>query len=55
MVIKSGSGRRGKTAGIEKQILAEPESGNYRTRREIVDMIEDKCHIKPFNEKGRGR
>jgi len=46
MVIKSGSGRRGKTAGIEKQILAELESGNYRTRQEIVDMIEDKFHIR---------
>ena len=46
MVIKSGSGRRGKTAGIEKQILAELESGNYRTRQEIADMIEDKFHIK---------
>ncbi len=46
MVIKSGSGRRGKTAGIEKQILTELESGNYRTRQEIVDMIEDKFHIK---------
>jgi len=32
MVIKSGSGRRGKFAGIEGQILAELDSGNYRTR-----------------------
>lgn len=46
MVIKSGSGRRGKTADIEKQIIAELESGNYRTRQEIADMIEDKFHIK---------
>lgn len=46
MAIKSGSGRRGKAAGIEKQILAELESGNYRTRQEIADMIEDKFHIK---------
>lgn len=46
MVIKSGSGRRGKTADIEEQILAELESGNYRTRQEIVDMIENKFHIK---------
>lgn len=46
MVIKSGSGRRGKTADIEKQLLAELDSGNYRTRQEIADMIEDKFHIK---------
>lgn len=46
MVIKSGSGRKGKLAGIEKQILAELESNNYRTRQEIVDMIEDKFHIR---------
>lgn len=46
MVIKSGSGRKGKSAGIEKQILAELEAGNYRTRQEIADMIEDKFHIK---------
>lgn len=46
MVMKSGSGRREKTADIEKQIIAELESGNYRTRQEIADMIEDKFHIK---------
>lgn len=46
MVIKSGSGRQGKCAGIEQQILAELESGNYRTRQEIADMIEDKFHVK---------
>lgn len=46
MVIKSGSGRKGKTADVEKQILSELESGSYRTRQEIADMIEDKFHIK---------
>jgi len=46
MVIKSGSGRRGKTDEIEKQILAELEAGSYRTRQEIADMIEDKFHIR---------
>jgi len=46
MVIKSGSGRRGKFAGIEEQILTELDLGNYRTRQEIVDMVEDKFHIK---------
>lgn len=46
MTIKSGSGRKSKADGIEKQILSELESGNYRTRQEIADMIEDKFHIK---------
>ncbi len=46
MVIKSGGGRKRKTAGIEKQILDELEAGNYRTRQEIADMIEDKFHIR---------
>lgn len=46
MVIKSGSGRRGKTDEIEKQILAELEAGSYRTRQEIADMIEDNFHIR---------
>jgi len=46
MVIKSGSGRRGKTDEIEKQILARLEAGSYRTRQEIADMIGDKFHIR---------
>lgn len=46
MTIKPGSGRRGKAAGIEEQILAELESGNYRTRQEIAAMIQDRFHIK---------
>lgn len=46
MVIKSGSGRKRKTADIEKQIIAELESVNYHTRQEIADMVEDKFHIK---------
>ena len=46
MVIKSGSGRQGKCAGIEQQILDELESGGYRTRQEIADMIENKFHVK---------
>ncbi len=45
-VIKSDGGRKGKTAGLEKQILEELEAGNYRTRQEIADMIGDKFHIK---------
>ena len=46
MVIKSGSERQGKCARIEQQILAELESGNYRTRQETADMIENKFHVK---------
>ncbi len=48
MVIKSGSERKEKSAGIKKQILAGLEAGNYRTRQEIGDMIENKFHIKVF-------
>ncbi len=46
MVLKSGNGRKRKTEGIEDQILAELESNNYHTRQEIVDMIEEKFHIR---------
>lgn len=46
MAIKSGSGRQGKCARIEQQILVEMESGSFRTRQEIADMFEDKFHIK---------
>lgn len=46
MVIKSGNGRKRKVAGIEDQILAELESNNYHTRQEIVDMIEEKFHVR---------
>lgn len=46
MVIKAGSGRKAKTSGIEEQILAELDSDNYHTRREIADMIEEKFHVR---------
>lgn len=46
MVLKCGSGRKRKTAGIEDQILAELELNNYHTRQEIVDMIEEKFHVR---------
>lgn len=45
MVIKSGSGRRRKSAGIEEQILAEIETNNYHTRQQIADMVEEKFHV----------
>lgn len=43
---KSGNGRKRKTTGIEEQILSELESNNYHTRQEIVDMIEEKFHVR---------
>ena len=46
LVIKSGSGRRRKTAGIEEQIIAEVESNNYHTRQQIADMVEEKFHVR---------
>lgn len=46
MVRKSGNGRKRKTADIESQILAELETNNYHTRQEIVDMIEEKFHVR---------
>lgn len=45
MVIKSGSGRRCKSEGIEAQILAELETNNYHTRQQIADMVEEKFHV----------
>lgn len=46
MVIKSGSGRKPKIEGLEEQILAELDSNDYHTRQEIVDMIEEKFHVR---------
>ena len=46
LVIKTGSGRRRKTAGIEEQIIAEVESNNYHTRQQIADMVEEKFHVR---------
>lgn len=40
-----GGGRRSKTAGLEDEILAELEKGNYQTRQQIADMILEKFHI----------
>ena len=43
--IKSGSGQKSKTFGIEAEIVAEIEKGNYHTRQQIADMIEEKFHV----------
>ena len=40
-----GGGRKSKTAGIEKEILAELEKDNYHTRQQIADMIHEKFHV----------
>ena len=40
-----GGGRKSKTAGIENEIIAELEKGNYHTRQQIADMIHEKFHI----------
>ena len=45
LVIKSGSGRKPKTAGIEEQIIAEIESNNYHTHQQIADMVKEKFHV----------
>ena len=43
--IKRGSGQKSKTSGIEAEIVAEIEKGNYHTRQQIADMIEEKFHV----------
>ena len=43
--IKSGSGRKSKTSGIEAEIVAEIEKENYHTRQQIADMIKEKFHV----------
>lgn len=40
-----GGGRKSKTAGLEDEILAELEKGNYHTRQQIADMIHEKFDI----------
>lgn len=43
--IKSGSGKKSKTFGLEAEILKEIEKNNYHTRQQISDMIKEKFHI----------
>ena len=42
---KKNSGRKRKTAGVEEQIVAELEQGNYHTRQQIAGMIREKFQI----------
>ncbi len=43
--LRSGSGSRSKTKGIEAEILEELENNNYHTQWQIADMIKDKFGI----------
>lgn len=40
-----GGGRKLKAVGLESEIIAELEKGNYHTRQEVADMILEKFHI----------
>ncbi len=44
--IGEGCGRKSKTAGLERQIVEELEKGNYHTRQQVADMIDEKFHVK---------
>ncbi|MBQ7497242.1 MAG: hypothetical protein IJU00_05350 [Selenomonas sp.] len=44
--IKSGSGRKKKTEGIEEQVWAELDTGKYSTHKAVADMLEEKFGIK---------
>ena len=46
LTLKNGSGSRSRTKGFEDEIIAEAERGNYHTRQQIADMIEDKFQVK---------
>ena len=41
----SGSGKKSKTFGLEREILQEIEKNNYHTRQQIADMIKEKFHV----------
>ncbi len=43
--IKPGSGRKKKTEGIEEQVWAELDTGNYHTNRAVADMLKEKFGI----------
>ena len=46
LTLKNGSGSRSKTKGLEDEIISEVERGNYHTRQQIADMIEDKFQVR---------
>lgn len=43
--LRTGSGSKSKTKGLESEILEEIEKNNYHTQRQIADMIKDKFGI----------
>lgn len=43
--IKPGSGRKKKTEGIEEQVWAELDTGDYRTNKAVADMLKEKFGI----------
>lgn len=46
LAIKSGSGQKSKTSGLEAEIIAEIETNNYHTRQQIADMVKEKFHVR---------
>jgi transposase len=42
----NGGGRKGKLVDIEQAIIDEIAAGNYYSRQQIVDMIEEKFGIR---------
>ena len=43
--IKSGSGRKKKTAGIEEAAFRELDTGKYSTHKQVADMLKEKFGI----------
>lgn len=46
MTMSARSGRKRLVDGLDHQIIEEIENGNYHTRQQIADMIEEKYQIK---------
>ena len=44
-VIKPGSGRKKKTAGIEEEIFAELDKGEFETHKDVIRMLKEKFGI----------
>ena len=44
-VIKPGSGRKKKTAGIEEEIFAELDKGEFQTHKDVIRMLKEKFGI----------
>ena len=45
LTLRTGSGSRSKTKGLESEILEEIEKNNYHTQRQIADMIKEKFGV----------